>query len=226
MGGTSRRNVLAAIALKRTIAISRGDGNRDESKLASLTSRVSELTDGSRNQATKPCATGAHSPRWRPFRLDKLFQEWSDWQSVLATVQPETVMKWQRMASRLSWRWKSRKGKIGRPLQLVVTPIDRRKWRHDWTLLKSWLAVPETCACRLCDSRLTSTMQRGATGLLFGATWHREVCISDRSTTETTTQSLTPENRDQPLAVLIQTAVKLAPAKSATDDQSIEPHSK
>ena len=39
---------------------------------------------------------------------------WPSWRSVLAVVQPETVVKWHRQGFRLYWRWRSRK-KPGRP---------------------------------------------------------------------------------------------------------------
>ena len=40
---------------------------------------------------------------------------WKGWQSVLTIVQPETVARWHRAGFRLYWRWKSRRGKPGRP---------------------------------------------------------------------------------------------------------------
>ena len=39
---------------------------------------------------------------------------WSDWQSVLVIVQPETVVGWHRQGFRLYWTWKSRRGQRGR----------------------------------------------------------------------------------------------------------------
>src|SRR6266700_2734941 len=33
---------------------------------------------------------------------------WTDWQSALIIVKPETVMSWHRQGFRLNWRWKSR----------------------------------------------------------------------------------------------------------------------
>ncbi len=61
-------------------------------------------------------------PQLRP--RDRVFwvwlsRLWPNWQSALAIVQPETVIKWHRMGFKLYWRWKSRPGKPGRP------PIDR-----------------------------------------------------------------------------------------------------
>lgn len=56
-------------------------------------------------------------PRLRP--RDRIFwvwlsRLWSDWQSSLMIVKPETVIRWHRQGFRLYWRWKSRK-KPGRP---------------------------------------------------------------------------------------------------------------
>jgi hypothetical protein len=44
---------------------------------------------------------------------------WSNWRSVLAIVQPETVIQWHRQGFKLYWRWKSKAKKPGRP------PIER-----------------------------------------------------------------------------------------------------
>jgi hypothetical protein len=41
---------------------------------------------------------------------------WRDWRSVLAIVQPETVVAWHRAGFRLFWTWKVRRGQPGRPL--------------------------------------------------------------------------------------------------------------
>ena len=43
-----------------------------------------------------------------------LSRVWTGWRSVLAIVQPETVVTWHRQGFRLYWRWRSRK-KPGRP---------------------------------------------------------------------------------------------------------------
>src|SRR5664280_3231668 len=40
---------------------------------------------------------------------------WSDWRSVLAIVQPDTVIAWHRKGFRLFWTWKVRHGRPGRP---------------------------------------------------------------------------------------------------------------
>jgi len=40
---------------------------------------------------------------------------WSDWRSVLAIVQPDTVIAWHRKGFRLFWTWKIRRGQPGRP---------------------------------------------------------------------------------------------------------------
>ena len=45
-----------------------------------------------------------------------LSRVWRDWRSVLAIVQPETVVAWHRAGFRLFWTWKVRRGQPGRPL--------------------------------------------------------------------------------------------------------------
>ena len=40
---------------------------------------------------------------------------WSDWQSSLLIVKPETILAWHRKGFRLFWQWKIRHGKRGRP---------------------------------------------------------------------------------------------------------------
>jgi hypothetical protein len=51
---------------------------------------------------------------------DRLFwsvvaRTWSPWRSPLRLVQPETVVRWHRIAWRRYWTWKSRGGRAGRP---------------------------------------------------------------------------------------------------------------
>ena len=57
-------------------------------------------------------------PRDRVFWV-VLSRLWPDWRSALAIVQPETVIRWHRKGFRRYWKWKSSRGKPGRP------PIDR-----------------------------------------------------------------------------------------------------
>jgi putative transposase len=57
-------------------------------------------------------------PKLRP--RDRVFwvllsKTWPNWRSVLAIVQPETLIKWHRRGFKLFWRWKSKSGKAGRP---------------------------------------------------------------------------------------------------------------
>lgn len=56
-------------------------------------------------------------PRLKP--ADRLFWSalsrlWSNWRSAIVLVQPETVIRWQRVAWRRYWSWKSRRGQPGR----------------------------------------------------------------------------------------------------------------
>ena len=40
---------------------------------------------------------------------------WTDWESVLVIVKPETVVRWHRCGFRRYWAWKSRRRRPGRP---------------------------------------------------------------------------------------------------------------
>jgi putative transposase len=60
----------------------------------------------------------APRPRLRP--SDRVFwvllaRLWHGWTEVIAIVQPETVIRWQRAGFRLVWTWKSRRYETGRP---------------------------------------------------------------------------------------------------------------
>jgi putative transposase len=60
----------------------------------------------------------APRPRLRP--SDRVFwvllaRLWHGWAEVVAIVQPETVIRWQRTGFRLFWTWKSRRSEPGRP---------------------------------------------------------------------------------------------------------------
>ena len=61
---------------------------------------------------------GGRRPKLR--QRDRIFwvwlsEIWDDWRSVLLIVKPETVVRWHRQGFRLYWRWKSARGKPGRP---------------------------------------------------------------------------------------------------------------
>ena len=59
---------------------------------------------------------------------------WPNWRSVLAIVQPETVIKWHRMGFKLYWRWKSKAGKPGRPcIEREIRDLIRRMSRENPT---------------------------------------------------------------------------------------------
>ena len=40
---------------------------------------------------------------------------WRDWRSILVILKPETVIKWHRQGFKCYWRWKSKRGRVGRP---------------------------------------------------------------------------------------------------------------
>ena len=44
-----------------------------------------------------------------------LLRLWPEWRKALMLVKPETVISWHRRGFRLYWKWKSRRGRIGRP---------------------------------------------------------------------------------------------------------------
>src|SRR5437899_205720 len=57
-------------------------------------------------------------PRFSP--LARVFwvwlsQRWVRWREALHVVRPETVIRWHRLGFRAFWRWKSRRGRAGRP---------------------------------------------------------------------------------------------------------------
>ena len=62
------------------------------------------------------------SPKLRP--RDRIFwiwasRIWSNWQSALSMVQPETVIRWHRQGFKLNRRWTSRSGQPGRRVDKV-----------------------------------------------------------------------------------------------------------
>ncbi len=75
-------------------------------------------------------------PRLR--RRDRMFwaslsRLWTDWNTVLVIVKPETVIRWHRQGFRLYWRWKSTK-KNGRPkVELEIRELIHRMSRENPT---------------------------------------------------------------------------------------------
>ena len=76
-------------------------------------------------------------PKLRP--RDRLFwvllsRFWPNWRSALAIVQPDTVIRWQRKGFKLYWKWKSRRGKPGRPpIESKICDLIRRMSRENPT---------------------------------------------------------------------------------------------
>ena len=76
-------------------------------------------------------------PRLRP--RDRVFwvwlsRFWSNWQSALVIVQPETVVRWHRQGFKLYWCWKSRRRKLGRPpIEREIRDLIRRMSRENLT---------------------------------------------------------------------------------------------
>ena len=79
----------------------------------------------------------AKRPRLR--QRDRVFwvwlsRLWKNWRSVLVIVQvqPDTVVSWHRQGFRLYWRWKSRRGKVGRPkIEQEIRDLIRRMSREN-----------------------------------------------------------------------------------------------
>jgi len=63
-----------------------------------------------RRSVKRPKLTSADRLLWT-----WLCEVWSDWQSALVIVKPETVIGWHRKGFRLFWTWKVRHGQPGRP---------------------------------------------------------------------------------------------------------------
>jgi len=78
-----------------------------------------------------------HRPRLCP--SDRVFWSWlsrlwSDWQSVLAFVQPRTVLAWQRKRFRDHWRRLSQQGTPGRPaIAKDIRDLTRTMWQANPT---------------------------------------------------------------------------------------------
>jgi putative transposase len=78
-----------------------------------------------------------HRPRLHP--TDRLFWAWLSrlwlgWHSVLAFVQPHTVIAWQRQRFRDHWRRLSQRGKLGRPTNAKdVRDLIRTMWQTNPT---------------------------------------------------------------------------------------------
>ena len=61
-----------------------------------------------------------------------LCEAWSEWQSSLLIVKPETVIGWHRKSFRLFWTWKVRRGKPGRPpVSKEIRQLIRRMSREN-----------------------------------------------------------------------------------------------
>ena len=57
---------------------------------------------------------------------------WPGWRSVLVIVEPQTVVRWHQQGFRLYWRWKSRRGKPGRPqVAAEIRELIRRMSREN-----------------------------------------------------------------------------------------------
>jgi transposase InsO family protein len=61
-----------------------------------------------------------------------LARGWSSWRGTVSVVQPDTVVRWHRMAWRRYWTWKSRRRRSGRPrIPSEVQALIRRMAREN-----------------------------------------------------------------------------------------------
>ena len=59
---------------------------------------------------------------------------WTSWRSSLIIVQPATVLAWHRQGFPLYWRWKSKRGVLGRPkLNAEIRRLIRRMGQENPT---------------------------------------------------------------------------------------------
>ena len=80
-----------------------------------------------RRSVKRPKLTSADRLLWT-----WLCEAWSDWQSALVIVKPETVIGWHRKGFRLFWTWKVRHGQPGRPpVSKEIRELIRRMSREN-----------------------------------------------------------------------------------------------
>jgi putative transposase len=77
---------------------------------------------------------------------------WSNWRSALLIVQPDTVVRWHRQGFKLSWRWKSRGRKPGRPntdaeIRKLIRRMSRENPRWGVPRIQSELALLGYVVC-------------------------------------------------------------------------------
>jgi hypothetical protein len=120
------------------------------------------------------------APRPRLRASDRVFwvrlaRLWHGWAEVVAIVQPETVIRWQRAGFRLVWTWKSRQHGPGRPAVAseVRAPIRRMAqanplWgapRIHGELLKLGLAISQATVSKYLVRRRMPPLQTWRTFL-------------------------------------------------------------
>ena len=82
---------------------------------------------------------------------------WTDWESVLVIVKPETVVRWHRCGFRRYWTWKSRRRRPSNFEDLIsqgrARPFEiEHIWEDQYDRFKEWYAHPsdfETARNRL-----------------------------------------------------------------------------
>ncbi len=99
----------------------------------------------------------------RPGRISRVlqFRIWANWRSTLLIVQADAVVRRHRAGFKLSRRWKSRTGKVGRPrIETEIRRLIRRMSRENptWGVprIQSELALLGACSLRDNSERVPS----------------------------------------------------------------------
>lgn len=77
---------------------------------------------------------------------------WPKWKEALIIVQPDTVIRWHRDGFRRYWRWKPRRGRVGRPrIEAEIRDLVRPLASENPTYVKragmwSWEGHARSCA--------------------------------------------------------------------------------
>jgi hypothetical protein len=118
-----------------------------------------------RRSVKRPKLTSADRLLWT-----WLCEVWSDWQSALVIVKPETVIGWHRKGFRLFWTWKVRHGQPGRPpvskeIRQLIRKMSRENplWgapRIHGELLKLGIDIGETSVGKYLVRKAEATVAR------------------------------------------------------------------
>lgn len=100
---------------------------------------------------------------------------WFDWRPALATVQPQTFIRWHRQAFRLLWRWTSRPGRPPIPLELqaLIRQITRENptWGQERMANERWLKLGLRVSPRTVRQYLPTRLARGPSQRMQSQRW-------------------------------------------------------